>query len=321
MHVSCRMPKQFFIFIFTVFLILFTIRDVSAQVCNCSSAPLIESRRFEPLQSGELRLGTSHEYHELLVQPNSDPTTPTPLLQAYLHRTLLEFQYALNRNWSILGSLPFIMAHIEPYEFQNHRGNRFSSDFGTFSIFISNQLMNIEAPLSFKWAIGPGIHLPTGPSTISFADEPTNTWNTFHTGSWAYSIWTQISSSFDLILPWKLFLNGSYRMNRTGQISGIRGSYKIGNSFLLTGGSKTRLSNRFSYTGILQFRSESDDQWNRDRQESTSGTILQSISRFTYAPNSRIMTNIDLKLPLLGKQNEVQIKDKYMISASLYLTI
>lgn len=315
------MPKLNFIFIFTGLLTLIIFGDVSAQVCNCSSAPLIDNRRFEPLQSDELRLGVTHEYHELLIQSNSDPSTLTPLPQTFLHRTLLEFQHALNRNWSILGSLPFIMAHIEPHEVQNHGGNRFSSDIGTFSIFTAYQFLNIEDPLSFKWAIGPGIYLPTGPSTLSSAEEPTNTWYALHTGSWAYSIWTQISSSFDLILPWDLFLNGSYRVNRAGQMSGIQGSYKIGDHLLLTGGSKTRLNDRFSYTGILQFRSESADQWNRDRQAGTGNTILQSISRFTYAPNGNFVTNIDLKLPLLEQENGVQIKDKYMISASLYITM
>lgn len=293
-----------------------------AQTCSCAGAPLLGAQSTTPVFGGDMIIGLTHEYHDISnLHVDGSRASSNRSTERVTQSTLLEAHYGISSKFSLSGTFTYVHKERTTGIQTDSPQSLSVAGVGDALLLAKYQLFNRLAPPAVQWKIGAGGKIPLGRFNVRNNDFLLNADMQPGTGAWDGIVWSQLTSNFELGIPWNLFLVGSYRQTGSAERFGSNDNYKFGNELLVTTGNTAALGKGFSYTGMMQYRSTSSDQRNEIKQPNTGGYWYSLINRIGYSFSERVSTNIDFRIPISENLNGLQPTTSYAASASIFINL
>lgn len=252
---------------------------------------------------------TTYEVHEIdqLVQGSSKVRDETGRERS-TQSLILETSYGINESWSIAGLFSAIK-----HQRQIGSANKDSaSGIGDSIVMVKYTPFKVGLFSRNGISIGLGAKMPIGDDKekalviLSEDMQPS-------TGAWSAILWAHASHSFSQSAKTQIFASTSYSRNYENDRD-----YQFGDELTFSLGGSYRTDSRWSFAGILRYRTTDRDQRNSSDIPNTGGDWIDFLPTVQYHFTDKLAGKISARIPVWRDLNDaLQFTTSYAVSWSV----
>lgn len=298
--------------------------QVMAQACCTAGTPLMNALDVSATPGGVLNISLTYDYNVL-----EDAIDGSEKIEAFRNRVsksfILDLSYGLNQRLSFTSLLTFtqhtrMFNHSNPLKSAEKVSTR---GIGDALLLAKYNILPLDIISQRELALGIGLKLPLGASTLKNGDVLLAADMQPGTGSWDGFLWGSFFQGFLPLTRFNFFVNGTYRFNGTNdryRLSDIDSGYKFGNEIILSAGAAYSTESLFNFTLVARYRNTQPDMLGSAEVPNTGGNWIYLVPGINI--NLKPLTyRISGQLPAYRQLNGIQLTTTYSVSIAVFYSI
>lgn len=298
---------------------LFIYNNVSGQACCTAGTPLLGSLEMTSAPQNVLQLGLTFDHNNLNDVFSQSSKLENIERQRISQSVLLEINYGITSRISLTGILTFNRQERTISENVASGNKLLASGIGDAVILTKYSLFQFSIFNPNELAIGAGIKIPTGNSSLKSngilipADMQPGT------GSWDLFLWSFYNRRNFLINNLTLISSISYRFNGSNnRFENSEEGYSFGNEFNYNFGFSYPIISTLEFSVIGKYRNTQNDTFSNDDIPNTGGNWLNITPGLTYYLSDKFSLRVNGELPLYRNVDGTQLTTTYKTSFSIF---